>query len=256
METVNYHIKAITNTFEELFKGNFLLFFIPGIVLTVVYYWFTSQTSAIINAAELTSDYSWIDWIAGYVSSAVQKAFSLFQLMTEQLYTFMVLSVLSPFSTYLGENLDAKYTGGKFEGGFLRFFNDFIRMIFVIILALFLEFIFIGLYWIISWITGFELLDTIVYFCITGFFFGFSFYDFALERYETGVFSSLCFAFNQPLTMILTGAIFIGIYNIPIIGVPLAPIITIMVSTLVYLYLTKKIQPKQLKNKQKALKNE
>jgi CysZ protein len=235
METINYHIKSITNTFEELFKGNFLLFFIPGIVLTVVYYWFTLQASTIINPAELTTEL-FISWYTG-----VGETFSLFQLITEQLYIFMVLTVLSPFNTYLGEKLDEKYTGRKFEGGLLRFFNDFIRMIFIVILALFLELIFIGLYWIISWIIGLELLDTIVYFCITGFFFGFSFYDFSLERYETGVFSSLDFAFNQPLTMILTGAIFIGIYNIPIIGVPLAPVITIMVSTLVYLYLTKKI---------------
>lgn len=256
MKTINYHIKSITHTFEELFKGNFLLFFIPGAVLTVVYFWLTYQASAITSAATLASDNSWFDWILGYVNSGVKGVFSVFGLITEQLYIFLVLTVLSPFNTYLGEKLDAKYTGQKFEGGLIRFVNDFIRMIFVVILALVLEFLFIGLYWILSWFIGFEPLDSIMYFCITAFFFGFSFYDFALERYEAGVFSSLGFAFSKPLTMILTGSIFLAIYNIPIVGIPLAPVITLMVSTLVYLYITKKIPVEPNINEQQAIENE
>ena len=256
MKTINYHIKSITHTFEELFKGNFLLFFIPGAVLTVVYFWFTSQASALSQAATLASDNSWFDWALGYVNSAVKGAFSVIGILTEQLYIFLVLTVLSPFNTYLGEKLDAKYTGQKFEGGLIRFVNDFIRMIFVVILALTLEFLFIGLYWILSWFIGFEPLDSIMYFCITAFFFGFSFYDFALERYEAGVFSSLGFAFSKPLTMILTGSVFLAIYNIPIVGIPLAPVITLMVSTLVYLYITKKIPVEPNINEQQAIENE
>jgi len=256
MKTINYHIKAISNTFEELFKGNFLLYFIPGAIITIAYYWFLSKASALSGAANLASDISWFDWILGYVNSGVKGVFSVFGLITEQLYIFLVLTVLSPFNTYLGEKLDAKYTGQKFEGGLIRFVNDLIRMVFVVIIALVLEFLFIGLYWILSWFIGFEPLDSIVYFCITAFFFGFSFYDFALERYEAGVFSSLGFAFTKPLTMILTGGIFLAIYNIPIVGIPLAPVITLMISTLVYLYATKKIQPIEINNEQKTLENE
>ncbi|MGB0915662.1 MAG: hypothetical protein ACPGVI_06290, partial [Crocinitomicaceae bacterium] len=120
----------------------------------------------------------------------------------------------------------------------------------------FLEFAFMGIYWIISWFIGFEILDNIVYFCIAAFFFGFSFYDFALERYEAGVFSSLGFAFSKPLTMILTGGVFLAIYNIPIIGIPAAPVITLMVSTMVYLYISKKINATTNINDQKAIENE
>ncbi len=256
MKSINYHIKAITLTFEELFKGNFLLFFIPGAVLTVIYYWLTAQASALTEAATLASDYSWFDSILGYVNSAVQGAFSIFGLITEQLYIFLVLTALSPFNTYLGEKLDSKYTGEKFEGGLIRFFNDIIRMIFVVIIALVLEFGFMAIYWMISWFIGFEILDQVVYFCIAAFFFGFSFYDFALERYQAGVFSSLGFAFNKPLTMILTGAVFLAIYNIPIIGIPAAPVITLMVSTLVYLHTTKKFNSTKNINEQKAIENE
>jgi len=256
MKTFNYHIKALKDTFEELSKGNFLLFFIPGIVLTTGYYWFIYEAFAISKAIALTSDYSWFSWIIDFFNSAVQKTFAVFILLTEQFYIFLVLTLLSPFNTYLGERLDTKHTGTKFEGGIIRFIHDFIRMIFVIILAISLEFICIVLYWILSWFIGFEPLDTIVYFCITAFFFGFSFYDFALERYKSNVFSSLEFAFSKPLTMILTGGLFLAIFNIPIIGIPLAPVITLMVSTFVYLYLTKKIQSTPINNEQNTIENE
>jgi hypothetical protein len=42
----------------------------------------------------------------------------------------------------------------------------------------------------------------------------------------------------------LTGAIFLIIYSIPVIGIPIAPVVTVMVSTIVYLYIKKRL-PKQ-----------
>ena len=90
MKTINYHIKAITITFEELFKGNFLLFFIPGAILTVIYFWLTSQASVLSDAATLASDNSWFDWALGYVNSGVKGVFSFFGFITEQLYIFLV----------------------------------------------------------------------------------------------------------------------------------------------------------------------
>ncbi|MDG1148652.1 MAG: hypothetical protein P8N52_10140, partial [Crocinitomicaceae bacterium] len=241
---------------KELSKGNFLLFFIPGIILTTGYYWFIYQTSSIGKAITFTNDYTWFSWAIDIFNFAVRKTLSVFMIISEQFYIFFILTLLSPFNTYLGEKLDAKHTGAKFEGGIIRFLHDFIRMVFVVILAISLEIICIVFYWVLSWFIGFEPLDTIIYFCITAFFFGFSFYDFALERYKSNVFDSLEFAFSKPLTMILTGSVFLIIFNIPYIGVPLAPVITLMVSTFVYLHLTNKIQQTPTNNKQNTIENE
>ena len=141
----------------------------------------------------------------------------------------------------LGEKLDSEYTNQKFKTSVIRFINDLIRMIFIVIIAIILEFGFIMGYWMISWIIDSELVDTIVYFCISAFFFGFTFYDFALERYQIGVLGSLGFAFSNPLSVLLTGSIFLALYYIPIAGIPISPVIAVMVSTIVYLYITKKL---------------
>ena len=241
MKTFNYHIKAITNTFKEIFQGNFILFFIPGIILTIIYYWFLYNASKIVDTNKLTSEYSWISWIFEYINYALIKILQLFQIISKQIYIFLILTIFSPFNTYLGEKIEEKYTGRKFEGGLSRFIKDILRMILVVTLALLIELVIIITYWTISWIIGLDILDDIICFFVTSFFFGFSFYDFALERNKLGVFNSIGFAFSNPLTMILTGGIFLVLFNIPIIGIPIAPVLTLMISTFVYLYLNKQI---------------
>ncbi len=241
MKTINYHIKGISKTIELLSKGNFLLFFVPGAIITLFFLGVKSITSSIDTATELTSDTSWWNSILEYINSGIHTAFKIFNIVLEQLYIFIVLTLLSPFNTFLGEKMDTKLTGQKFSGDFIRFINDFFRMIFVVFIALFLEFLALGLYWIISFFIDIPLLNEIAYFIISAFFFGFSFYDFALERYEINVMGSIGFAFRNPLTMILTGSIFLFIYKIPLIGIPISPIITLMISTVVYLYIRKRL---------------
>lgn len=241
MKTISYHIKGITATFSELIKGNFLLFFIPGIVITAVFLIFDYYLSSLQAASELSSDYSWIDWIFGWVNSGVSMIFSVLSFITEQVYIFIVLTLLSPFNTLLGERLDSKLTGQTFKADFIRFINDFIRMIFVVSIALLMEIACLMAWWIISYLLGLDILDPIIYFIISAFFFGFAFYDFAFERYSMKIFETISFAFSYPLTMLLTGSIFVGIYTIPMVGIPISPVITVMVSTIVYLYIKKKL---------------
>ena len=99
-----------------------------------------------------------------------------------------------------------------------------------------------GIYVFIAWLFGFSFLYDYVFFIIGALFFGFSFYDFALERYETSVFGTLDYAFRNPLTMLLTGGLFMSIYAIPYVGIPLSPVLALMISTIVYLHLTKQIK--------------
>ena len=245
MKTIQYHIKGIIKTFELLFQGKFLLYFIPGAVITLLFVWFRSGIIGIDQSINVSSDYSWLNWLASWFNSGVHKAFGLLDSLFEQFYIFIVLTALSPFNTYLGEKLDNKLTGTEFKGGLIRFVNDIIRMIFVVILALVLEFVFMGIYWLISKMFGLNFMDDYIYWMLSAFFFGFSFYDFALERHHTGVFGTLGFAFRNPLTMLLTGGFFLIIYTIPYLGVPISPVLTIMISTIVYLYMTKKISAKK-----------
>ena len=250
MKAINYHIRGIITSFEQLFKGKYLIYFLPGLILTAIFWYFRSKTIEIDESIDLTSSDSWFSAIGSAVDTGISKALGVVDFIFEQLYIFIVLTALSPFFTALGEKFDRELTGKETEGGVVRFINDFIRMIFVVILSLILEFVFLGIYWLISKIFGFsDMVDTIVYFCIAAFFFGFAFYDFALERYEKGVFSSLGFAFSAPVGMIIIGAIFQGIYMVPYIGIPVAPVLVVMISTVAYAYYIKRLpKSKQLEN--------
>lgn len=243
MKSLQYHYDGILSTFKTLSKGKLLIFFLPGAILTFLYIWFTSYTGAAADAIDLTTGYSWLDWF----DSLVHYLFGFFAIILDQIYIFFILTILSPFNTVLGEKFDEILTGRKVTFNFVRLVNDFLRMIFVVILIVIIEMAFLVFYWMISWLIP-DVIDAIIYNLIAAFFFGFSFYDFSLERYQVGVFGSLGYAFSNPLSMILTGGIFLLIYNIPIIGVPLSPVLAVMISTVVYLYLEKKLpKSKELK---------
>ena len=242
MKAINYHIRGIITSLEYLFKGKYLIYFIPGLILTGLFWY----SEAKLSSAEWSSGYSWLGWLDSTVSWLLDVAESL----NEQLYIFLVLTALSPFFTALGEKFDKELTGKETEGGVLRFINDLLRMIFIVIVSLILQGVFLFLYWIVDKIFGFpEMVDEVVKYCIIGFFFGFTFYDFALERYEKGVGASLAFAFSAPLGMIIIGVIFKAIYAIPYVGIPFAPVLVVMISTVAYAYYTKQLpKSKQLSN--------
>ena len=244
MNSIKYHIDALTITFKELFKGNYLLFFIPGGVLTIIYLLFTYQTNLIAESFLMEADDSLIGWGKGISNWFVGGFFGFWGLLVDQIYIFAVITLLSPFNTVLSERLDTQLTGTKYNSSIARFINDIIRMVFIVMIAVTLEISFLIFYYMVSWIFGLGFIDGIMFFIISAFFYGMAFYDFALERDQAGVFGTLGFAFSKPLSMLLTGAIFLIIYSIPVIGIPIAPVVTVMVSTIVYLYIKKRL-PKQ-----------
>jgi len=238
MKTIRYHIDGIKLTAQALSKGKFLEYFIPGIVLTLFFLYYQYFLASNDGFLGLTTGISWLDWIADLFES-------LLSFIVKHIYLFIVLTALSPFFTMLGEKFDFSLSGNKFNSTFKKFISDILRMVLIVFIMIILEYVFILFYWVFAWSLDFHYIDDVVYFIISSFFFGFAFFDFALERYKKGVGSSLMYAFSNPLTMILTGGIFLGIYNIPIVGVPLSPVLTVMISTVVYLYQTERLPIKQ-----------
>ncbi len=248
MKSIQFHINAIIEVFSQLSKGRFLIYFIPGLVITIIFFWITYRVSSVTEAAGFLEK---VPLIGGYLDKGVDATVGVIGFLFDQIYIFVVLTLLSPFNTYLSEKLDTQLTGQQFEGGFGRIINDLVRMIFIVIIALIMEFFLMGFWWIIAWIFGIsDVIYEVVAFLMAAFFFGFSFYDHSLERYEVGVFGSIGFSFQKMLMVTITGSIFLALYNFPYqggtpyIGVFIAPVLTTMISTIVYLYHLKKL-PKQ-----------
>jgi len=249
MKSIQYHIKAIIEVINQLTKGRFLMYFIPGLVITTIYFWLTYRASSLLN---VTGFLERIPLVGGYLDQGFEATVGVISFLFDQIYIFAIITLLSPFNTHLSEKLDTQLTGQKFEGGFGRIINDLVRMIIIVIISIVLEFFLLGFWWIISWIFGIpDLVYTIVSFLMAAFFFGFSFYDHSLERYKKGVFGSLGFAFQKMLMVIITGSIFLALYyfpyqnGTPYIGIFIAPVLTTMISTVVYLYYLKKL-PKEI----------
>lgn len=234
MKAINNHIYAFRVTIQALSKGNLLVYFIPGFVMAMIYLYFSLMTSSANSAAGGLSDI-WL--IGGLLSWIAQSFFDVIEFFLFQFYVFVVLILLAPFNGLLAEKFDNHLTGNKFDGGFVRMMNDMLRAIIIAIVAICMELVVMITWWIISFIIPGDLIYEIGQFLIASFFFGFAFYDYGLERYGEGTFSSIGFAFGNILHMVITGAIFYLVYWIPVAGVFLAPLIATMVSTATYLKL-------------------
>jgi CysZ protein len=238
MKAIQNHIYGIKTTFETLSKGKFWPFFIPGAVVGLWYFWFYTYTQDLSESASSLKSI----WLFGDAAdSAVQYVIGFAQSILLFIFQFVVLTVLSPFNSVLSEKFDTEITGQKFESDFIRIMNDVLRAILVAIIAIILEFFFVGVWWIISLILPFsDILDPIMNFLIGSFFFGFAFYDYSLERHGVGTFKSLGYAFSHMGHMILTGSLFQLIFTIPIVGIVIAPVLMTMISTGVYIQLLEK----------------
>lgn len=244
MKAIQLHIESIKTTFETLSKGKFLLYFIPGAVIGLIYLYFYLQAKAVSSI--LTDGAEEIPLIGGAISYVFDGIGSIISFMAHEFYKFLILVCLSPVNCILSEKYDNYLTGNKFDGGIIRIINDIIRAIIIVILVLLMEYTFLGLWWFLSFIIPFgDTLTPIIQFIITSFFVGFAFYDYNLERYGKGTFSSIGFAFSKLFTLFLTGSIFTIIYYIPGIGIIVAPVVVTMIATVVYIRMNKTPETKK-----------
>ena len=231
MKTIGHHFQAIGWTIQQFSKGKFLLYFLPGLVIAL-FFWYVGSWAR--GLSEGAANESWYDQFWVGTSSVLDFIF-------KQIAVFFILTLLSPINTFLSEGVDAELTGMRVGLDLMRFINDFIRMIFVVLIAIILEFFFMGAWWIFSKIFNLEFLNSTVFFLSASFFYGFSFYDYSLERYEIGLGGSYRFSKKYFLPILTTGVLFMALYYIPIVGVAIAPVVATVISTHVFLKSTGKL---------------
>ncbi len=232
MKAITDHFHSISRALTLLFKGHYLIYFIPGIVIAVFFYMYTRGLASANSALGLVEH---IPWIGSYLQSAVDAVFGWITDFSIYLYQFAIITLLSPFHTMLSQRLDEHETGRKFDDGWQKFFNDILRTIGVALLGG-LMYLFIKLiWWAFAWVLGISFLTPFISAMLIGFFTGFNSYDYSLERYNVSVGKSWGYAFRHPLQMTLTGGIFTLLLYIPFVGVVIAPVLLTMVGTLNYL---------------------
>lgn len=211
MKPLQLHIIGLTKTFTDLGKGKYLIYFIPGIVVAILFWQVFIVLGTVETSISFLDDIPLLGTFLGWVLGG---AFGLLKFILTQLFVFFVLTILSPFNTLLSEKVAFDVTGVKIKFDLERLNSDLIRMIFIVLVAVILQLFFFFIYFIISSILGLGFLDEAVYFVISAFFYGFAFFDYSLERDQIGVFGSLRYAFSNMLLVSLTGAFFLLLYTI------------------------------------------
>ena len=142
VQAFKHHWTGIEQVFRTLFKGKFLLYFIPGLIVGLIYLYFQFQARRIMAVAHIGDD---IPVVGTAISWLADGVFSIFDLIISEFYKFVILVVLSPVNCILSEKFDSYLTGKEYKFDFIRLVNDFLRMILIVISALLLEYIFLDL---------------------------------------------------------------------------------------------------------------
>jgi CysZ protein len=230
MKTFQYHLKALKTIFTLFSKGKFIIYFIPGILITIIFY-SVNTLLAKLGKSDITST---TDQSTTIVVSALEY-------INNQFYTFFILIVLSPVNSILSKKLDTHLTEYIHSTSFSEILNNILRMIFVLSITLFFEFVIMGVWWLFALVTGLDFINSFLYILVAAFFYGFSFYDYNLERYNRSTTGSLKYASNHILSMLIAGGSFMLLKLVPFIGFIIAPIVITMLTTIVYLYSIKKL---------------
>ena len=232
MNALKDHYYSIKRSLTLLFQGHFLLYFIPGLFLALLFFIFSQGLSLVGSSFGFLGS---IPWVGQYIGAAVNTTFGWIYGLSIFIYQFTILLLYSPFNTLLSQKLEAKETGKELIYDWVQIFKDILRLIGIVFIG---GFLYLGAYliWtIFAWILGISILSPFVSLVLVGFFTGFNSYDYSLERHKVGVIESWGYAFRHPLHMVLTGLLFTFLIFIPIIGVVLAPVLMTMVGTLNYL---------------------
>lgn len=239
VQAFKHHWTGIEQVAKALLKGKFLLFFIPGLIVGLIYLYFQWQAQRVLSIVHVADE---VPVVGSAISWLADGVFSIFDLIVSEFYKFVILVVLSPVNCILSEKFDSYLTGKEYKFDFIRLLNDFLRMILIVISALFMEYLFLGIWWLFSWVLP-DFIGETVFFLIASFFVGFSFYDYSMERYGLNFLKSWGMGFSRMSYMLITGGIFTLMIKIPAIGIIAAPVLTAMLSTAVYILMNKKDQP-------------
>lgn len=240
-KAIFWHIEAAKQVFNALKSNRYWGYFVPGVLVLIIYLIAEGFLRLLFGTgptAETTH------WFAKYVGGGWAKVGSVLDFIITQAYIFFVITLLSPFNTLLSEKLDCQLTGQAFTFSLKRMVHDLMRMLLIVTIALILELLILFVWWLIAKILGFNgtFFYSIISMLVGAFFYGFSFYDHSLERYKVSVSESLNYAFKNMNIVLITGLFFKAMYyfpyiwDMPTIGIVLSPVLTTMLSTVVYLY--------------------
>lgn len=242
-------MKAITlvfNSFSDSFKvikdaGLRKFYFLPGIISMFLFggfiylgeYLSLNLASALENFFKL-QEYGSILYI--FIKTLVWICTVFFYYLV---YKSLLLVIISPILGYVSERVETHLTGKKFDFTFKDNLRFLIRGIDIGLKSFFKQMVGTCVVMLLGFIFPINLSIPLLIFIIQGYFTGFSFMDYTLERYNLSPKESLDFLKKQRVYAALCGGIFTLLFFIPVVGIFIAPLITCVATTMITLELLK-----------------
>jgi uncharacterized protein involved in cysteine biosynthesis len=216
------------NLLQQLLQQKRLyLFLLPGIIIMLIYIYLKWTLGWFTTPEIITNDTSWIEKLRHTINESGKW-------ILDSTYQFVTIVLLSPVMAILAEKAENHLTNNTFDGGFSRMLNDFLRTISIVSIAFLFSSIVFLTWYILAWSFNLSYLTPYIFFVIHAYFIGFSYIDYALERHRYSLRESWKYAQSNTLKLIGIGSLFSFIFIIPLFGNVIAPFLTTLIATVVW----------------------
>jgi len=248
MQLLNQIIQVFTAFFGSLkfvVKHKLYLYFLPAIVLAIIFYLSIQSGSFLSQKMNFIEDW----WLIGRIISGLASGISALSFL---FFEIIILVFLTPINSYFAVKVKEDITCIKVEFGWGQFIGSIFRSIRIFAVAFIVEITLIIIVWILSFMLG-DWFYKVVSFTVSSFFIGFSFFDFSLELDFKKSKESWQWSRQNKWLCLLTGLIFSVAIYIPeetgflvlfLISISLVPhMLTIVASQIYYTNFAQKKVP-------------
>lgn len=253
MQQIEYAFKGL-GAFIKAFgftlkKGRILWYAYPLAIAVLLFLVFDSTVGSVSET--LTAYLK--EWIGfedrdGWMATATKWILKLIVwYLFASINRYLVLILMSPILAFISEKTEQILTNKEYQFEMAQFVKDVFRGIGIAIRNLGLEYLFTLVIWVITLIfPPLLVVSPFVILAIQFYFYGFSFLDYNLERRRLKMKSSVSYIRNRKGMAIGVGSGFYLIFLIPFIGWIIAPVVSSVAATMVYLDAEQKESSKAL----------
>ncbi len=243
MKSIKLVLTSFSDSFRIIKEAKLKkYYFLPGIIgiflFAVLILLANSLSLGIINSLESIFE---LEKHHAIVSMIIKISIWIVALFLYYLvYKSLLLLLLSPILSYVSEKVDSHITGRKYDFTIKDNMRFVIRGAEIGLKSFIKQLIGTCVIMLLSFIFPINLFIPLFIFLLQGYFTGFSFMDYTLERYKFSPEESLNFLKQKRFYSLLCGSIFTLLFFIPFIGIFLAPLVTCVATTKVTLELIKR----------------
>lgn len=231
LKEINFTFNNYMKAFRFIGRNNLKKFYlIPGIInivlITLFYFLSRFIGGALVEFAGklLGGDLnSFIQFILKFI--IYLTIFAVYYLV----YKTLILIVLSPFLSYISERTESILTGKEFNFSFKENLYFIKRGIAVTVKSFLREFVMTCIILLLFFIPLVNTAIPVLLFMVQSYYIGFSFIDYTLERHDFQTGTDVIR--KNPIFFLINGGLFTILLFIPLIGIFIAPLATVVATT-------------------------